>query len=160
MTPTINRSKVFIDLAHKGKYKPNHPEKYAGDVTDIVYRSAWEFRVMRFLDSNPNVTKWVSESIIIPYVSPVDGKPHRYFPDFLIEAKDGNDQIKTILIEVKPEKQTRQPKAPTKPQQKRRYLKECATYAVNQAKWESARKVAAKYGWEFMILTEKDIYGK
>ena len=31
------------------------------------------------------------------------------------------------------------------------------TYVKNQAKWEAATKFCNKKGWEFKILTEKDI---
>ena len=42
-----------------------------------------------FLDTNPKVKKWASEEIWIPYKGP-DGKPHRYFPDIMIELYLGN----------------------------------------------------------------------
>ena len=69
-------------MAYKGKFKPHNPFKYVGDPTNIIYRSLWELRFMRYLDSHPNVTQWASEEITIPYFSPVDKKIHRYFPDF------------------------------------------------------------------------------
>ena len=31
------------------------------------------------------------------------------------------------------------------------------TWVINQAKWEAARKWAEKKGYEFLILTEKEL---
>ena len=62
---------------------------------------------MLMFDDNPNVIRWASEELAIPYVSPVDRKRHKYFPDFLIEMRNRVGQIETVLIEVKPYKQTR-----------------------------------------------------
>lgn len=139
---------------HQGVYRPRNPQKYAGNATQIVYRSSWEYRVMFWLDTNANVLLWNSEGLSIPYVSPLDGKQHRYFPDMLakIRTKTGD---KTFLLEIKPHAQTqlRTPKRKT-----RRYLNEVATYAVNVAKWEAAQKVCEEQGWEFKILTEHDLH--
>ena len=41
--------------------------------------------IMSFLDNNTNVLEWSSEEHIIPYRSPLDGKVHRYFPDFFVK---------------------------------------------------------------------------
>ena len=71
--------------AYQGKFKPKNPSKYKGDPTNIVYRSSWELKLMMYLDTHPNVLKWGSEEIVIPYESPVDGRMHRYFPDFFVE---------------------------------------------------------------------------
>ena len=80
-------------MAYKGKYKVKNPSKYVGAVDNVVYRSSWERRFMVYADTNPNVVKWNSEGLVIPYVSPVDGKVHRYFPDFWIEVKDEKGKI-------------------------------------------------------------------
>ena len=70
---------------YQGKFNPKNPHKYKGDFTNIIYRSGWELKLMSYLDKHPHVTKWNSEEIIIPYRSCVDGKMHRYFPDFYVE---------------------------------------------------------------------------
>ena len=36
---------------------------------------------------NSSVQEWGSEEIVIPYVSPVDGKRHKYYPDFYVKIK-------------------------------------------------------------------------
>ena len=55
---------------------------------------------MRYFDENPNVLKWSSEEVIVPYKSPLDGRYHRYFPDFLIRVKNKQGNLETIMIEV------------------------------------------------------------
>ncbi|NDB59780.1 head completion protein, partial [bacterium] len=94
----------------QGFFKPKHPEKYKGDANNIVYRSGWEKRVMDWCDTNKNVVSWSSEEVIIPYISPIDNRPHRYFVDFYVQAKDNNGNLQTYLLEVKPKAQTIEPK--------------------------------------------------
>lgn len=143
---------------HKGRYRPKNPSKYKGDPTGIIYRSSWERKVMRFLDSNPNVLSWGSEEIIIPYISPIDGKYHRYFPDFHAKVKTKTGEIKTILIEVKPKAQTRPPVK--KSRITKRYLEEVKTFGVNLSKWKAAEEYCKDRQWDFQILTEEDIFAK
>ena len=69
----------------------------------------WERRLMKYCDENPDVLSWSSEELVIPYLSPIDRKLHRYFPDFLIKVKRG-EKTQTIVIEVKPKKETKPPK--------------------------------------------------
>jgi len=40
---------------YKGLFKPKNPKKYNGDSTNIIYRSSWELRVMKWLDEHPKV---------------------------------------------------------------------------------------------------------
>jgi len=35
-------------MSYKGKYRPENPKKYKGDPTNIVYRSLWERKFMRY----------------------------------------------------------------------------------------------------------------
>ena len=141
---------------HQGNWTPKYPEKYEGNVSQIFYRSSWELKFMNWVDGNSNVIKWSSEETIVPYRSPVDNKPHRYFLDFKIKVKNSKGEIKTYLVEIKPDAQCRPPKAPSR--QTKRYLTECATFMVNQAKWEAANRWAIDRGWEFIVLTEKHLF--
>ena len=134
-------------MSYKGKYKPINRKKYKGDPDNIIYRSLWERKFMVYCDTNPSIMEWGSEEIIIPYISPIDGKRHRYFPDFYIKT-DNNDKF---LVEVKPKAQTRPPK---KRKKTSRYIYEMNTWGVNQAKWEAADNVCKRNGWKFIILTE------
>ena len=78
---------------YKGKYRVNYPKKYKGDINEIIYRSSWELKFMKWCDLNPSVLEWGSETMIIPYKSPVDKKIHRYFVDFFIKIKDKDKPI-------------------------------------------------------------------
>ena len=110
---------------------------------------------MVWCDRNINVEEWGSEEIIIPYISPVDGRVHRYFPDFYVRARTKTGGKTRLIIEVKPLKQTQTPKK----QQRRtkKYLNEVRTYAVNDAKWKAAREYCKDRQMVFMILTEKEL---
>lgn len=141
-------------MAYKGKYIPKNPEKYKGNPDNIIWRSTWEVRVMKQLDENPNVLWWGSEELFIRYYSPIDNKIHRYFPDFVVKVKKKDDTVMTYLLEVKPEAQTKPPKQKKKT---RRYLEESKTYIINQSKWKAATEFCKDHGWEFKILTEKDL---
>lgn len=107
---------------------------------------------MNWLDQNPSILTWASEELTIPYVSPVDGKWHRYFPDFLVKVKTQDGKTKTMMLEIKPKKQAQ----PPEPQKRitKRYITEVATYGVNQAKWKAATEYCLDRGWEFKVLTE------
>jgi hypothetical protein len=140
--------------SYKGFFNPKNPKKYNGDSTNIIYRSTWEVRVMKWLDNHPNVIWWNSEELPIPYRSPVDNKMHRYFPDFIAKMKQKDGSVMTYVIEVKPEAQT---KMPVQKKKTKRFLQEAATYAVNQEKWRAADIFCQEHGWKFLILTEKDL---
>lgn len=113
---------------------------------------------MKTFDTNPNVISWSSEEVKIPYKSPIDNKIHNYFPDFLIEVRNKQGHIDTLLIEVKPSKQTQEPAKPKKKKLTRSYITEVKSYVVNMAKWEAAQSFCVPRGWKFKILTEKDIF--
>jgi len=142
-------------MPYKTKYKPKNVEKYIGNPNNIICRSLWERRVCRYLDENVNVQKWGSEEIIIPYYSPVDRKNHKYFPDFIVKMKNEDGSFKTVVIEVKPKKQTIPPKKPKR--KTKNYINECIRYTINHEKWESAKEFCKKRKWKFIILTEDDI---
>jgi hypothetical protein len=141
-------------MAYRGKFYPKHPLKYKGDPNKIVYRSSWEVRVMKYLDENDGVVWWASEEMNVKYISPVDGRVHRYFPDFIVKVRRKDNSSTIFMLEVKPEAQTklRQPKRVTK-----QYINEAATYAVNQAKWKYAEEFCKDHGWVFRVVTEKDL---
>lgn len=144
--------------AQTGIYKPKNPGKYRGNPTNIVYRSSWELKLMLYLDSHQDVLEWGSEEIIIHYVSPLDRKIHRYFPDFYVKKRNVDQTIEHCLIEVKPEYQTKPPQM-KKGQNKasKRMIHEAATYAVNEAKWDAAVEFCKDRNWKFYIFTEKTL---
>lgn len=146
-------------MPYKGLFTPNNPDKYRGDHTNIIYRSLWEKRFMRYCDENPNVLAWSSEELSIPYLSPVDKKMHRYFPDFLVNYRNKRGQTETRLIEIKPKNQTIPPKKKTTKRGKPTvsFLREASRYAINDAKWKAAQEFCADRKWVFSILTEDEL---
>jgi hypothetical protein len=141
-------------MSYKGWFIPKNPSKYKGKVNQIVYRSNWELRVMKWLDENINVIWWSSEELIIRYRSSIDQRIHRYFPDFVTKIKTKDGKEKVLVLEVKPFKQTQKP---IQKRRTKRYLEEAKTYVVNQEKWKAADIFCQEHGWEFKILTEKEL---
>jgi|TARA_B100000674_G_C37807932_1_gene899680 hypothetical protein len=142
-------------MSYKGKFQPSYPKKYKGDPTNIIYRSLWERKFMMYCDLNENIIEWGSEEIALPYRSPLDNRVHRYFPDFYIKVKENNGSLKRYLIEIKPKKQTVEPKV-----QKRKtksYIYEVTEYAKNMAKWKAAEEFCKDRMWEFKVLTEDEL---
>jgi hypothetical protein len=139
---------------YKGWFKPKNPGKYKGDASNIVYRSTWEVRVMKWLDEHPQVIWWGSEELPIPYISPVDKKKHKYYPDFIAKMRLKDGKVMTYIIEVKPLAQTKMPKQKRKTQ---KFIQEMATYAVNQEKWRAADIFCQEHGWKFLVVTEKEL---
>ena len=143
---------------HQGRFHPQNPQKYKGDVNNIIYRSSWELKFMQWCDRNENIMEYGSEEFWIPYVSPVDNRVHRYFPDFIIKLKESNEDIKTYVIEVKPKRQTLPPKQ--KSRVTKSYLYEVQTYAVNQSKWNAADEWCKDRKLEFKVITEQELFGE
>lgn len=139
-------------MAYKGKYVPKNPRKYKGNPQKIVYRSLWERKFMVYLDTTEAVIEWGSEEIIIPYLSPVDGRIHRYFPDFYIKVKKHDGTIEKSIIEIKPKIQCSPPKKPKR--KTRGYYKNVKTWLINEAKWKFAQEFCDVNGVEFKVLNE------
>lgn len=139
----------------KGRYRVQNPLKYSGDINSVIYRSLWELRFMKWCDENDSILEWGSETVIIPYISPLDRKIHRYFVDFFVKVKNRNNEIQKYLIEIKPEKFTKPPEIPKKKTKK--FIDEVLQYGVNDAKWKAAFEFCKDRNLKFMILTEKDL---
>jgi hypothetical protein len=77
-----------------------------------------------------NILSWASEEITIPYLSPVDGKWHKYYPDFVVKVKNKDNTTRTMMLEVKPKKQTQQPIPQRRVTQ--RYITEVPTPGVTR----------------------------
>lgn len=141
-----------MKTTYKGRFRPTNYKKYQGDPTNIIYRSGWELRFMKYLDTNPSVLEWSSEEICIPYISPIDNRPHRYFPDFKVKIATSMGGTKTMIVEIKPHAQTIQPKVQKR--KTRKYITEVMTWGVNEAKWKSARQWCLDRKYEFIIMDE------
>ena len=120
----------------KGKYIPKNPDKYDGNIKQIIYRSSWERLFMVYCDRNEQVLSWSSEEIKIPYR--FEEKIRTYYPDFWVDMidKDGNRVQK--LIEIKPHHQKKM--------------------KVNIAKWTAAIMYGKTNEMEFLVLTEKELF--
>lgn len=140
-----------------GKFRPNRPDKYVGDINKIIYRSSYELAVFRMMDDEPGVVKWNSEETVIPYISAVDGLAHRYYLDVTAAIRGADGKITKKYIEIKPYDQTIAPKR-TKTEKDQAYAERVRTWMVNSSKWEAAKRYAAERGGEFLILTERDIF--
>ena len=142
-------------MAYRGRYIPTYPKKYRGDPSKIIYRSLWERKFMVYCDRNEKILEWGSEEFFVPYRSPLDGKVHRYFPDFYVKVKTKQNTIKKWVVEVKPKSQTRPPRTPRRKTKK--YITEVRNYAINDAKWKNAIEFCKDRNMEFIIITEDEL---
>ena len=139
----------------QGIFTPKNQDKFIG--SKAVYRSGLELKFFRFCDDNPNVLEWGSENIVVPYISPLDNKAHRYYVDNYIAIKEESKVVK-YLVEIKPSKQTKPPT--TKYRKRQHLLYEQKQYVINQAKWKAAKEFCKKKELTFIILTEKELIFK
>jgi hypothetical protein len=147
-------------MSYRGFYKIKNPKKYRGDHTNCVFRSLWERKFMKYCDENVNVLEWSSEEVRIPYISPLDNRRHTYFVDFFMKVRDRDNKIKTYLIEIKPKRQTEKPLLSEGKKITTSVKRQIMTFAINTSKWEAAKDYCENRGWEFVILTEKTLFGK
>ena len=143
-------------MAYKGKFKPKNRTKYKGDPDKIIYRSLWELRFMRYLDSTPSILKWSSEEVVVPYRSPIDGRRHRYFPDFWIRVKTSDGSVKESLIEIKPKAQCSPPKGPPKDNRKKKIHTRSPKLGESMREKMEGRCCKDR-NWKFQILTEDNL---
>lgn len=120
----------------KGKFTPKNPEKYSGNVNQIIYRSSWERLFMVYCDKKPEIWNWSSEEIKIAYIH--DEKNRTYYPDFWVDMIDKNGNRVEKLIEIKPHYQR--------------------TMKVNKAKWLAAEEYCRDNDMEFLVMTEKELF--
>lgn len=105
---------------------------------------------MRMCDSHPNILKWASENVKIPYRSPVDGKYHNYVPDFMIQYQDKDGTEHVELIEIKPANQTTLENARSRGQAIQTH--------INAAKWTAAQEWCKRKGIRFKVINEDQIF--
>lgn len=139
-------------MAYSGKWLPTNLSKYRGDPKKITYRSNWEKFFFAYLDKNPDIVAWGSETAVIPYFSNADGKKRRYFMDIWMKDKNGQE----FFVEIKPKKETQPPIKPVHltTAAKKRYMNEIYVYSVNMDKWKAASALAEKKNIKFRVLTE------
>jgi hypothetical protein len=143
----------------KGTYTPKNPEKYHGSHLP-VFRSSWEYQVMRRLDEHPDCHLWMSEPVEIPYQNPLTGRWTVYVPDFLVQYVDKNNNTSVEMIEIKPLKEYAGFQGVDPKTGKKVRLTEADKLAqiVNAAKWTAAKMFCAKRGWTFRVITEQTLH--
>lgn len=140
----------------QGKFKPKNPQKYEGNPTEIYFRSSYELKMFQYCDLTENVISYQSEEFWVPYVSPIDNKTHRYFPDMKLKYKDKDGKMRNLVVEIKPAKELKMPDTNPKRRTKS-WAYSVKMWAINQAKWSAAKEYCADRGWEFRIFTELEL---
>ena len=133
----------------QGEYQVTNKSKYAGTKLPY-YRSSWELAFCRMCDTHPNIIKWASENLKIPYQNPLTGKYTVYVPDFMIQYIDKNGKQHVELIEIKPSTQTTMENAKSK--------KDQAAVILNAAKWTAAQEWCERKGIKFKVINEQQIF--
>jgi len=144
-----------------GKFVPRNPDKYIGDIHNIIFRSSWEQRFCIYCDTNESILKWSSEPLKIPYYNPLDKKDHEYNVDFYMKTLNTDGTEQEWIIEIKPEKQTVKPVYEgnmTTPKLKA-YNRNMQIWITNQAKFKAAKFWAEQRGFKFGIINEKFLFG-
>ena len=146
----------------QGYFTPQHPEKYRGDVTKIIYRSSWEFKFLEYCDNNELVVEYASEPIGIPYFNPILKKESTYWIDCYMATRTPDGNLTKWLIEIKPNKYLTPPEPPNRLTEKQtlNYARHAKAYIINNAKFNAAKVYAHKNGMRFGIITENFLFNK
>lgn len=129
---------------NQGYINPKSCKKIINRSEPIIYRSSYEKKFVVWLEQCSKVVRWGSECVCIPYLF-VDGKMHKYYPDYYVEYADGTK----MLVEIKPSNQTRPPVNENSWAAKE--------WAKNTCKWNAAMEYCRAKGFKFQILTENTI---
>ncbi len=143
-----------------GLFAPVNPDKYIGDIHNIIYRSSWEYRFCMYCDTNDAIVKWSSEPISIDYYNPLDKKEHKYNVDFYIKVVKEDGQEQEWIIEIKPEKQKTKPvyEGNMTLQKLKSYNRNMQIWITNQAKFKAAKIWAEKRGFKFGVVDENFLF--
>jgi hypothetical protein len=146
----------------QGYYALLNPAKYIGDPNKIIFRSSWEKKFAIYCDTNERIIAWSSEPFQIPYLNPVEREMKPYNVDFYMKVRSSNEKgYSEYIVEVKPSKQLKAPKAPSGRVTEKRmndYTTQLKTYLVNLAKFQAAKDYAKDRGWSFVVVTETFIF--
>lgn len=152
----MNSAKLGFNPKKHTIYIPVNEGKYV-DKDPIVCKSSWEVHFCKWCDSNPNILKWSSESIQIPYYDPIQKKNRRYYPDFSLSVRNTDGRITKYIVELKPYHETIPPTGKGN-KKDRTVMYEFCTYQTNIAKWRAAIDFCRKHGFVFKLLTEYDLF--
>lgn len=155
MNPLNNLKKSGKYNSLHGIFTPINPEKYKGKGLP-QFKSKLELKMMAYLDKSSAVIDWCYEPFAIKYEdkSVLDkngrGIVRKYYIDFIATIKSGA-VLKKTWIEVKSINEVSLSKKSL------RNVNENTLYIKNMSKWVVARKLAKQYGYNFMIVTDKDL---
>ena len=144
----VHENRGKYSHAATGKFFPLNPQKYKGK-GPLIFKSGLEKRMMKYLDKNENVIAWSYEPQCIKYFDKGQQKVRRYFIDFTCVIKQGMLQ-KTVWLEIKPESETHPPK-------NKKNIQAMMTWITNSCKWQAAQQLAKQKGYEFHVITEKQL---
>lgn len=142
---------------YQGWYKLQFPNKFRLPIDNhmksyrnghVQYKSGLELKAFKYADLNPRISEWSLEPFHIPYLSPLDGKMHRYFPDIWLKFETGT----IFIVEIKSSSETRKPSPKDKA-----YGRKMQTWLINHAKWQAAQAFCKQRAANFVILTEKTL---
>ena len=153
-----NPSKLSNKKYCQGYYKIQNPEKYMGNPNKVSFRSSWEYSFMVYLDNNPKIIKWGSETVVIPYT--LDGKIHRYYSDFYYEILKNDDNLmEKVIVEIKPMSEVFEPKRPKNETLKsmQNYEYSILMWMKNRCKWDAAISFAKQRSMTFVVITEEHL---
>jgi|WetSurMetagenome_2_1015567.scaffolds.fasta_scaffold16525_2 hypothetical protein len=138
----------------KRPFVPKNKDKFVGEYAPL--RSGYEKKFAEWLDKTPAIIKWAYESVVVSYYDPVKRKRRRYYPDFTLAVQNANGTVSAYLVEIKPLKETQQPKK-TPGLQPVVYRRQLLTYFNNVAKWKAAESWCAQNNFEFKIINENHL---
>lgn len=143
-----------------GKFIPKNPEKYIGDIHNIIFRSSWEQRFCIYCDTNEFILKWSSEPLKIPYYNPLDKKDHQYNVDFYMKTLNTEGIEQEWIIEIKPEKQTKKPiyEGNMTTEKLKAYNRNMQIWITNQSKFKAAKLWAEQRGFRFGVINENFLF--
>jgi glutaredoxin len=143
-----------------GLFSPSNPEKYIGDIHNIIYRSSWEYRFCVYCDTNESILRWSSEPISIDYYNPLDKKNHKYNVDFYIKVLKEDREEQEWIIEIKPEKQKKKPvyEGSMTLSKLKSYNRNMQIWITNQAKFKAAKEWAEKRNFKFGVVDENFLF--
>ena len=143
-----------------GLYAPVNPDKYIGDLHNIIYRSSWEYRFCTYCDLNESIVKWSSEPMAIDYYNPLDKKEHKYNVDFYIKVIKEDESYQEWILEIKPEKQTKKPlyEGNMTLSKLKSYNRNMQIWITNQAKFKAAKEWAEKRNFRCGVVDENFLF--
>jgi len=140
--------------ARRGKFFPKNQHKWV-DSNNIQFRSGIEQKFFALFDLSPSVISIASEKVIIPYFDEARQKQRKYYVDLIVKFKDKQGNIQVKLIEIKSYSESIPPKKPKRLTEA--YNNKVATWITNQSKWRAATKFAKQRGYDFVVLSDRDL---